>query len=158
MSIARDNPEAIEPAEFLPKVQDGLLPSHVIPKDARAGHAEQIVERFLAYTDGLTAYVLAKQAEEILKEAVDQLKDRAIVRLAGKSQNVLGADVSTRSLTEYEYHDAELAEWETQIECLKKIIADRKAALRKATVVNGLGEVCDATKTRDGITLLVKFK
>jgi len=161
MSLARTSPEALDHIEAtggyeLPAVQ--ILPTAVLPKSEFPIVAEQIVERFRDITDNLTAFVLVKQAAEILKEAEGQLLDFALTSIQGNKQNVLSAEVSTRALTDYTYNDAELAEWEAEVEKFKKLIADRKSALRKANVVNGLGEVCSATKTRDGQTLMVKFK
>jgi len=161
MSLARTSPEALDHIEAtggyeLPAVQ--ILPTAVLPKSEFPIVAEQIVGRFRDITDNLTAFVLVKQAAEILKEAEGQLLDFALTSIQGNKQSVLSAEVSTRALTAYTYNDAELAEWEAEVEKFKKLIADRKSALRKANVVNGLGEVCSATKTRDGQTLMVKFK
>ena len=161
MSLARTSPEALDHIEAtggyeLPAVQ--ILPTAVLPKSEFPIVAERIVGRFRDITDNLTAFVLVKQAAEILKEAEGQLLDFALTSIQGNKQSVLSAEVSTRSLTDYTYNDAELAEWEAEVEKFKKLIADRKSALRKANVVNGLGEVCSATKTRDGQTLMVKFK
>jgi hypothetical protein len=163
VSIANDNPEALDyiantDGLNLPEFRADILPSRVVTKTERPAIAELIVDRFCEHTDSLTAFVLLKQAAEILEEAKDKLTDRAIARMTGKKQEILGAEASTVPNNAYTYQDEELTQWERESKALAKKISDRKEALRKATVVNGLGEVCTATQTRWGTTLKVSYK
>jgi len=163
MALARQTPELTssgqadqEQGSFL------VLPDKAIPKDQIPAVALHLCDGLREFTDSLTAYVMLKQAGEIIKSAMEQDLDHAIVKMQGKEMECFGATVSLRSLKEYEYNDPSLREWERQTAELKEKIDNRKKFMKliKTPQADGVsGEIVEPAKLiRDGSTLAVKFK
>jgi hypothetical protein len=151
--------QVVIPQKNLSKI---LLPDRAIPKNEIPKVAQSLSETLQEFTDSLTAFVMLKQANEIVKSALEQTQDSAMMKFEGKEMVVFGATVKTRPVVEYEYNDGTLQDMEANLETLKKQIDDRKKMLRSLTeeVANtGTGEILiPAKKIRDGLTLTVSFK
>ena len=139
-----------------------MLPEQAIPKAEVPAIAKHLSESLGEFTDWLTAFVMLKQAAEIIKSALEQTQDHAQVKMQGKEMEVFGATVSLRALREYEYPDPGYQELKHQMEELKVKIADREKFMKliKTPQADGVsGEIIEPAKLiRDGQTLAVKFK
>lgn len=164
MSQARTNPEVLDqPTSDVPRrtLSKLLLPERAIPKAEVPATAKHLSESLREFTDPLTAFVMLKQAEQIIKSALEQTQDHAQLKMEGKEMQVFGATVSLRALRDYEYPDPGYQELKRQMEDLKAKIADREKFMKliktpQADAVTG--EIIEPAKlTRDGQTLSVKF-
>lgn len=165
MSLANTDPERFENAQVdFPQKTVGklIMPDRAIPKAEVPTIAKHLSDSLREFTDSLTAYVMLKQAEQIIKSAQEQTLDFALVKMNGKELSVFGATVKTRALVEYEYDDPKLRELEAQMEEIKVRIDTRRKLLRLADGKMAdaeTGEVLNpAKKVRDGQTLTVTFK
>ena len=105
----------------------------------------------------LEGYVILHQMEKIVELAKERLKEGAITKITGKSENVMGAEVTLRRTTSYEYEAPTLARMDAQ----KKEIDGRMKAIKKVLEATGTyadtetGEMNTATKTKEGVTIAV---
>jgi hypothetical protein len=139
-----------------------VIPDRAIKKEEIPSVAQELSERLREITDSLTAFVMLKQAEQIIKSAIEQTADLAMIKYSGKEMEVFGATIRSRAITEYEYQDSTLLELEKQLDTVKKRIDERRKFLRsipKEMADTETGElIVPAKKIRDGLTLTVSFK
>ena len=165
MALPNIDPERYDPSQVdIPRksLSKLVLPDKAIPKADIPEMAERLSETLREFTDSMTAYVMLKQAEQIIKSALDQTLDHALAKMDGKEMTCFGATVSMRSLMEYQYDDSGLADLERKLKELKEKIDARKEFMRliKTPVADTeTGEVVQPAKLiRDGSTLAIKFK
>jgi hypothetical protein len=159
MTISLDSTQVAIPQKELSTI---ILPDRAIKKDEIPSVAQELSERLREFTDSLTTFVMLKQAEQIIKSALEQTSDLAMMKYSGKEMEVFGATVKTRPVVEYEYQDGTLIEFEKQLDAVKKRIDERKKFLRSipCSIADAeTGElIVPAKKIRDGLTLTVSFK
>lgn len=141
-----------------------------VPNGAeRSIMADRLRNQLLEAGNAIEGVVSLKAAEEIVKEARELLKDKAILGMTEKKETWLGADVSTRRDAEWDYHnDLELhklegdkANLKAQMDEIDKQIKDRMAFLQKLKsemADTATGEITvPATLIRDGLNIAVSL-
>lgn len=155
MSIARLYPELVQSTDAIPI----LVPKkgEIIP------NAELLVTTLLEAMAAKDAYVYVYARVKVEEEALEQLKDRAIVGLEGKEERIFGATLSTKNLpAKYVYNDATLERMKVELENLKAKIKEREKF--NQTIPEGgtadpeTGELIQrAEKIEQGVTISVKL-
>jgi len=155
MSIARLYPELVQNTDAIPI----LVPK----KDEIKPNAELLVTTLLEAMAAPDAYVYVYARIAVEEEALEQLKDRAITGLEGRSEPIFGATLSTRSLpAKYVYHDSTLERLKVELENLKAKIKEREKFNQSipegGTADPETGELIQrAVKEEQGVTLAVKL-
>ena len=155
MSIARLYPELVQSTDAIPI----LVPKkgEIVP------NAELLVTTLLEAMAAKDAYVYVYARVKVEEEALEQLKDRAIVGLEGKEERIFGATLSTKNLpAKYVYNDATLERMKVELENLKAKIKEREKF--NQTIPEGgtadpeTGELIQrAEKIEQGVTISVKL-
>jgi hypothetical protein len=124
------------------------MPMRALTKSEVPEFASRLVETMLNVTDTLTAYVMLDQSQKLLKESAEQLKEKAILAVPGKSTTVLGATVSIKSLAgKFAYDDPRLDVLEMELDALKAKIKNRKERSELgAWIDEETGEIVNAAK------------
>lgn len=136
-------------AIFLDKM---LLPKEI---DLVVLHSLNVLlERYSA----VEGYVILAQMEKIVEQAKEALKERAIAKVSGKEELIMGAKVSLRRSVAWEYDSPTLARLDVEKTSIAEKIKAHKNALESgATVVSDEGQIETAKKTKDGITIAVSL-
>jgi predicted RNase H-like nuclease (RuvC/YqgF family) len=147
-------------SEHPPMLMGSGIPVRVMDANERACMATDMVYALTMENSHLEAYVMLKNAADVLDQACEIAKDKATME-ATKDAKVLNAEVTTRRSVAYEYEDGTLEELETKIEDLKKQADERRKLLRtlKTPMADSqTGElIMPAKLVKDGISLVVKL-
>lgn len=161
MKLSHDNPE-IEDAHIIETSHSSVpaVPIRVMNGAERACMATDIVNGLTLEHSSIEAYVLLKNAENVIAQALEIDKERA-VHQAVKDSTILTAEVTTRRDVKYEYEDETLADLEDKALALRKQIDERKKLLRtikseQADTVTGVISR-PAKVVKDGLSLVVKL-
>jgi hypothetical protein len=141
-------------------------PLTLLPSVARKSQFDELAaslnQALLEENSALEAYVRIKNVAEVLDVALSQLKEQALSRLSGASEQVFGVTVQLKSLPKkWEYDDAELRSLEAE-----KAAVEAKAKVRKKFLENLKTEMADAKTGElirparcisDGVTIQVTF-
>jgi hypothetical protein len=141
-------------------------PLTLLPSVARKSQFDELAaslnQALLEENSVLEAYVRIKNVAEVLDVALSQLKEQALSRLSGTSEQVLGVTVQLKSLPKkWEYDDAELRTLEAE-----KAALEAKVKVRKRFLENLKTEMADAKTGEiirparciaDGVTIQVTF-
>jgi hypothetical protein len=139
-----------------------LLQRSVVRKAEFEGTADMLTSALLDEHSSLEVYVKIKNVVEVLEVALDQVRDRAIMAMDGKSQNVLGATVQLKPLPrKWEYDDAELRKLESDKIALEAQLKGRKRFLESLTTEiasTSTGEIIHPARCiSEAVTLQVTF-
>lgn len=138
---------------------DLIIPDKVLNEYERSLVVQHSINTLLDKYNGVEAYVVLYQMQEMCKEALENLKDKAIGSLKAKEQNIFGATVSTRRKPEYEYEAPTLQRLEDE----KKAIAEKTKAIKGILHKMGswidpqTGEENTAKQTVEGATIAVSL-
>lgn len=166
MSLSRNDPD--EYARQMDRVMADDMKTSATPAvfvtvqtvEQRYASAANLELSLLENYNALQAYVLCKNAADVIDRTLERLKDHAITK-AVKDEPVFGAEITTHRVVEYEYDDYRLDEINRQIDELKKRAGERRKLLRaiKEEVANTeTGEIMKPAKlVRDGVTIAVKL-
>jgi len=141
-------------------------PLTLLPNVARKSQFDELAaslnQALLEENSALEAYVRIKNVAEVLDVALSQLKEQALSRLSGTSEQVLGVTVQLKSLPKkWEYDDTELRTLEAE-----KAAVEAKVKVRKRFLENLKTEMADAKTGElirparcisDGVTIQVTF-
>ena len=139
------NHEVTVPLKLLDAEQIELMKKHAI-------------NVLLAEHTASEAYVLLYQMESLVKQIREDLKDKAIARVNGKEENILGAIVTLRKDADWTYDSPTLDNLSAEIKELQEKVKKHKRALEAGIEVLGEGGVIEtATKIKDGCIIAVKL-
>jgi hypothetical protein len=161
MIQAHENPNIID-GEVEPLNYAGVptVPVKVMTGTERAVMSTDLVNALHQEFSGVQAYVLLKNAEDVLKQSIEIAKERACAT-AEKDTRVFDAEVTTRRSVEYEYEDSVLDKLEDQIKELKKQADERRKLLRtikSEQADTATGEIMKPARcVKDGISIVVKL-
>lgn len=155
MSIGNDLPElTISPDSY---------PVLVPKKSEVKPNAEILVASLLDRMAAKEAYVLVYARIEVEKEALESLRDRAVLGLDGKGESIFGATIMTRNKpAEWIYSDPKLERLRVELDNIKQSIKEREKfnqfipAEGTADPETGL-IIPRPTKNEQGVTLAVKL-
>ena len=129
------------PVTALVPVQNPIMiPSRVCGENERYELAKALTDQMLEVVSAPEAYVMLKHAEHVVKLSIEELKELTVMRIEGKGEMVLGADLKLKRAVEWEYDDPELE----QLEAQKKEIAE-KIKVRQKFLQGLKSEVADTT-------------
>jgi hypothetical protein len=155
--------EAIEPTgtdqeqSMIPvsNLQDHLLT--VCSEAGRINRAMKLVDVLIEEHSHLEAYVILKNAEGVIKHAIEIEQSPATLAMTEKEQVVMGAKVTSKRIVKYEDIHPSLARIDAEI----KILKEKKKAIEEMHRVSEMideltGEmVPKAKKVADGQTVAV---
>jgi hypothetical protein len=134
-----------------------IIPTRVLTKSELSVYSEHIVNTLLETRNGLEAYVLVKQAEEVIEQLKGMLVEKALSAATGKEGEVLGCKYSVRRKVEYKYECPSADSLEQKAKMLKEDAkAIKKSAEKFGSYVDPVtGEVNTAEIVSDGQTLAI---
>lgn len=146
------------------------IPTRVMSKSEVATFSRAVTGHLLSIHSALETIVIVKQLELLVKEILkddpetktNDLKNRAILAMDDKKCEVMGAEVATKRVTEYEYdHASLLAALDAEKiakENVKNIKTQLELGKEKGWVDPASGEIGYAKLIRDGVQISVSFK
>jgi hypothetical protein len=139
------------------KKSESIIPTNVLSKRELCIYADHIVGNLLETRNGLEAYVLVKQAEELVEQLKGILIEKALSAATSKEGEVLGCKYSVRRKVEYRYECPTADELEQKAKMLKEDAkAIKKSAEKFGSYVDPVtGEVNTAEIVLDGQTLAI---
>jgi len=163
MKQAHDNPEIADSHLTESSGQAPLapiIPVRVMDAVERACFATDLTSGLQERYSSVQTYVLLKNAEDVIEQALLICKDKATGQ-AEKDSKVFNAEITTRRSVEYGYEDSVLERLESEIVVLKKKADERRKMLRALTseVADTVtGEILRPAKlTKDGLAIIVKL-
>ena len=136
------------------------IPVRVMDGTERACLATDMVVALTQENTHLEAYIMLRNAADVIDQACEIAKDKAVME-AEKDSKVLNAEVTTRRSVAYEYEDDTLDELERKIDALKKEADERRKmlrALKTEMADTETGEIMKPARlVKDGISLVVKL-
>lgn len=125
----------------------------------RLAAANKLLDRLREETDELSAYVMLKQAEDVISEAIDLQKDNAINAMDEKTKTIWGAKLETKRSKAFEYVHPRLTEIAEQIKALNAEAKSIKLMLenmKEPMIYESTGEVIEPAKClKDGLQIAV---
>jgi hypothetical protein len=136
---------------------EAVIPTNVLSKSELSIYAGHIAENLLETRNGLEAYCLVKQAEELVEQLKGLLIEKALASATGKEGEVLGCKYSVRRKVEYKYECPTADELEQKAKMLKEDAKNiKKSAEKLGTYIDPqTGEVNKAELVADGQTLAI---
>lgn len=134
-----------------------MIPRRVLKPEETILMIEHASRVLLESNTATEAFVLLAQMEKLITAVKETLKEKAIAKLNGKEEVVLGATVALRRSVSWDYNSPTLARLDIEIkERQEKMKAHKRALESGATIVDPVsGEIETATKTKDGVTIAV---
>ena len=99
--------------------QELTFPQKIMTKENLGYLAMHIMGVLLDNHNGLEAYTIVKQAEELTKVLIENLKDKALQSATGKEGEVLGAKYQIKQTRKYEHNAPTLASLDNDVTVLK---------------------------------------
>lgn len=162
MSLANNDPEIFERLgsdDIIPFSHALVIPHLTVNSGERLETANRLRLLLSEEHGKLAAYVLLKQAEAIIAEAIDIQKEDAIAKAEGKKGDCLGAKYELKGVRKWEYEDSQLYVLEQRGKDISEQIKARKRFLESLTeeiASTQTGEITKPAKLiQDGITIAI---
>lgn len=157
MSLANDDPESFDRAQIEHSTKQIEFPTRISNEVGRYEMSSRLIDVLGEQFDAVQIHVVLKNAEDIIKNALELNKESCLLHITEKEMTIFGAKVVTRRSTEYDYSETvSVATKEAQIKALTselKLLKDQLKILPAQEMVNpSNGEIYFKAKLiKDGI-------
>ncbi len=139
------------------KKEESIIPTKILNKAGLAIYADHIANNLLDTRSGLEAYILIKQAEELINNLKEKLIEKALASTNGKEGIIDGVKWQTKRSVAYEYDSPTIERLTAEKKSIEEKIKAHKKALENGVSVldETTGQLESAKKTKDGLTLSI---